>query len=144
MKEHYTEEEMMRKIDTKTSDWEDVLFHGTVYQKLSEDFMRKYKDKICWFFVSKWQKLSESFMDEMWDYLDKRNLAEYQTMSEDFIRKHMEDFERKDWMWICMSQKLSESFVREMRDEIMWVALSLKDKSEDFEREFQKELRLGN
>ena len=54
-----------QKIESRTEGWDDAVFEAVVYQKLSEDFLRKYKDKLDyhWFFISKFQKMSEEFMD---------------------------------------------------------------------------------
>ena len=61
-------------------------------QKLSEDFIRKYKDIVDWRAVSRSQKLSEAFMEEMKDYLD--------------------------WSWACMCQKMTASFIEDNMDRI--------------------------
>ena len=36
----------------------------SVKQKLSEDFIREFKDKVHWWFIFKYQTLSEEFKEE--------------------------------------------------------------------------------
>ena len=42
--------------------WNDYPFYKD--NKLSEDFIREFQDKINWWYVSKYQKLSEEFKEE--------------------------------------------------------------------------------
>ena len=68
--------------------WEDISKH----QKLSEDFIREFQDKVCWLLISKYQKLSESFIRE---------------------------FQHKvDWVFISVYQKLSNEFIEEFKDRL--------------------------
>ena len=41
----------------------------SVYQKLSEEFIREFQDKVDWSYISNHQKLSEDFRQEMKKYL---------------------------------------------------------------------------
>ena len=110
-----------------------------MYQKLSEDFIREFQDKVCWGSISENQKLSEPFIREFqdkvhWDYISK-----YQNLSESFIREFQD---KVDWEWISRYQKLSESFIREFQYKVIWVLISAKQKlSESFIREFKDEVR---
>ena len=73
-------------------DWGDYVFYYN--NKLSEDFIIEFKDKVDWEYISK-----------------------YQTLSEEFIRK----FKNKvDWYWISKHQTLSEDFIREFQDKIIF------------------------
>ncbi len=54
-------------------------------QKLSEQFMRDFKDRLEWMWVCIHQNLTESFMREMKDYVKWSYAAENQKMSPDFI-----------------------------------------------------------
>ena len=70
-----------------TFDWDDLEFYKK--NKLTEDFIREFKDKVNWCYISYYQKLSE-----------------------DFIR----EFKNKvNWIWISKYQKLSENFIREFQ-----------------------------
>ena len=50
---------------------------------LSEDFFRKFKDKVNWVFTSKYYKLSEDFIREFQDKVDWESILIYQRLSED-------------------------------------------------------------
>ena len=72
---------------------------GKVYgistnKKLSEDFIREFKDKVYWSSISVYQKLSEDFIREFKDEVS--------------------------WDYISSNQKLSEDFIREMKDYVDW------------------------
>ena len=47
-------------------DWSHISSH----QKLSEDFIREFKDKVNWENISVYQKLSEDFIREFKDYIN--------------------------------------------------------------------------
>ena len=64
----------------------------SIYQTLSEDFMREFKDNVHWAGISIYQKLSESFMREFRDKLD--------------------------WYWMCRKQNLSYEFISEFRNRL--------------------------
>lgn len=81
--------------------------------ELSEEFMREFKDKICWGNISKFQTLSENFIREFQNKVDWYYISEYQILSEKFIR----EFEDKvDWFNIFKHQNLSEDFKNEFKD----------------------------
>ena len=134
------------------------------YRKLSEDFIRKFKDDVDWYRISRYQKLSEDFIREFKDYVNWGWILECQQLSEDFIRdfadkvnwetisiyhKLSEDFIREfkdklDWRYISRSQKLSENFIREFADEVYWWNISIYQKlSENFIREFKDYVNWG-
>src|SRR5574344_1805717 len=53
-------------VDNFEVDW----YYISRFQKLSEELIEKYADKVYWYFISKCQKLSESFIEK---YSDKVN-----------------------------------------------------------------------
>ena len=111
--------------------WVDI----SVEQKLSEDFIREFKDKVDWEWISRNQKLLESFIREFKDYVDWEWISENQKLSKSFIREFQNEV---CWEWISESQKLSESFIREFQDKVDWYWVSINQKlSESFIREFQ-------
>ena len=67
--------------------WNDIEFYQD--NKLSDDFIREFQDKVDWNFISKYQKLSENFIREFQD--------------------------KVDWYYIAMNQKLSKKFIREFQ-----------------------------
>jgi muramidase (phage lysozyme) len=110
----------------------------SVYQILSEEFMRELKHEVSWYDISKNQNLSEDFIREFQDKVNWRWISIHQKLSEGFIR----EFKNKvDWLWISQYQKLSEDFIREFKDEVWWNYISKYQKlSEEFIREFQEKV----
>ena len=134
--------------------WIDISKH----QKLSEDFIREFQDKVDWSYISRHQNLSESFISEFQDNVNWDCISVCQKLSESFIREFRnkvywgcisinqnlsEDFIREfqdkvDWDYISMFQKLSEDFIREFQDKVYWYNISTYQKlSESFIRDFQ-------
>jgi hypothetical protein len=66
------------------SDFWSCISHS---QKLSEEFIREFKDKVDWFHISQYQKLSEEFIREFKDKVDWSYISQYQKLSESFIRE---------------------------------------------------------
>jgi hypothetical protein len=90
-------------------DWYDLAFYAD--NTLSEDFIREFKDKVDWEFVS-----------------------EYQDLSEDFIREFKD---KVDWYWISFRQILSEDFIREFQDKVNWnMVLTYQKLSREFKNEY--------
>jgi len=112
------------------------------YQKLSENFIREFKDNVDWPLISSYQKLSEDFIREFKGEVSWYWISLYQKLSEDFIR----EFKHKvNWLYISAYQKLSENFIREFRDKVDWLYVSGHQKlSEDFIREFKDNLDLDS
>lgn len=59
----------------------------SMYQFLSEDFMREFAHKISWYWIPVYQKLSENFMIEYHDKIDWWQVSRWQKMSESFLLK---------------------------------------------------------
>jgi hypothetical protein len=117
-------------------DW----YYISRYQELSEDFVRKFKDEVDWVYISIHQKLSENFIREFRDKVNWTNISEHQKLSEDFIQEFKD---RVDWYYISGYQKLSEDFIREFKDRINWNHIFIYQKlSEDFIREFRDKVNL--
>src|SRR5688572_15928368 len=70
-------DELLKKYNNK---WYDISY----YQKLSESFIREFKDYVYWLGISKYQKLSESFIREFKDYVDWYGISRKQNLSEPF------------------------------------------------------------
>ena len=56
-------------------------------KKLSKKFIREYKDKVDWMYISSKQKLSEDFIREFKDKVDWNFISSQQKLSEDFVRE---------------------------------------------------------
>ena len=126
-------EDFIREFKDKV-DW-DVI---SVYQHLSEDFIREFKDKVYWAGISEYQRLSEDFIREFADKVDWDYISKYQRLSEDFIREFKN---RVDWDWIAKHQHLSEDFIREFADRVDWYRISTYQYlSKEFIDEFKDKL----
>jgi hypothetical protein len=93
----------------------------SIYQKLSKDFIREFKNKVYWNWISGYQKLSENFIREFQNKVYWGCISAYQELSEDFIKEFQD---KVDWLWISESQKLSEDFLKEFNlkiDEDNWI-----------------------
>jgi len=70
---------------------------------------------VNWYNISSYQKLSESFIREFKNKVNWGNISSYQKLSEAFIR----EFENKvDWYYISIYQVLSPEFRKEFKDKI--------------------------
>lgn len=63
--------------------WNDVVEH----EKLSKDFIREFKDKINWLYVSIHQDLSENLIEEFYYDVSWPHISQYQKLSKKFIIK---------------------------------------------------------
>ena len=85
------------------------------YQKLPEDFIREFQDKINWNIISEYQTLSEDFIREFQDKVNWDIISVSQNLSEDFIREFKD---KVNWRWISAYQILSEDFIREFKNKV--------------------------
>jgi len=90
------------------------------YQRLSEDFIREFKDKVVWKEICCYQDLSEDFIREFQDKVDWKVISERQKLSEAFIREFQDKVSWKNISWSytfgVLENKLSEDFIREFKD----------------------------
>ena len=70
----------------------------SVNQKLSEDFIRKYQDKVDWYWISRCQILSEDFIREFQHKVYWPYISQYQKVSKEFI-KEFQDMIKKIPHW---------------------------------------------
>jgi len=107
-------------------DWDCI----SEFQKLSEEFIKKYIDKFRWSYISAYQTLSEEFIEKHCDKVNWNNISAYQTLSESFIEKHSDKI---TWYLISKYQKLSEDFIEKYIDKVNWYFISKYQKlSESF------------
>lgn len=66
------------------------------YQKLTQDFIAKYKDKVNWNDISKYQKLSESFIKKNKNRVNWYNIFRCQDLSESFMNKYINKLSYND------------------------------------------------
>jgi hypothetical protein len=66
--------------------WVDISCH----QKLSEEFIREFKEEVDWYDISRCQALSEEFISEFEDLVDWEQISKYQVLSNEFIEEFKE------------------------------------------------------
>ena len=76
-------------------DWNNYDFYRN--NKLTEDFIREFQDKVNWWLISEYQKLSEDFIREFKDNVSWVDISIAQVLSEDFIREFKD---RVNWRYI--------------------------------------------
>ena len=89
--------ELLEKCETNPNqiDW----FNISRYQKLSEEFIEKFQEKVYWNCISQYQKLSEKFIDKFQEKVYWYYISEYQKLSEKFIEKHNLSIPESSWMY---------------------------------------------
>lgn len=78
---HVSEQFLRENIDNIKFNWQDVCLH----QKLSEDFIREFKDKVDWNVISFYQKMSNKFILEFKDYLDWKSMRHNENLQKSTI-----------------------------------------------------------
>ena len=116
-------EEFIERFKDKL-DWRYI----SIYQKLSEAFIEKYKDNVNWHYISIYQKLSEPFIEKYQDKVSWGGISTHQLLSESFIEKFKD---KVDWIRISQYQVLSESFIEKNSDKVDWEKISLYQKLSD-------------
>lgn len=117
MNKELEEQKKVRKLERLTKDltpegWRLLSAQMDTY---SEDFMRKYADRLAWQFLSIGSRLTESFMREMEDYVDWSNVSTWGKLSENFMRQNAD---KLNWIHISRYQKFSWDFIIEFHKKI--------------------------
>ncbi|MBW3021026.1 hypothetical protein KY334_07055 [Candidatus Woesearchaeota archaeon] len=73
--------------------------------KLSEDFIREFKNKVDWYRICKYQKLSENFIREFRDKLSWFGVLRYKKISEDFFLEFKDKLFNQYYFQICCCYK---------------------------------------
>jgi ADP-dependent phosphofructokinase/glucokinase len=110
-----TETELVEIAEEKDWGW------LSTFQKLSEPFIEKYKDKVHWEYISRHQKLSEPFIEKYKDRVDWHSVSMHQKLSEQFIEKYKD---KVDWELISGYQTLSEAIIEKYKDKMNWYYIS--------------------
>jgi len=119
-----------KELGTNHVSLNDVNFNDISYQKLSEDFIREFKDKLNWYRISRYQKLSEDFIREFKNKVNWCEISACQKLSPKFITEFKNEV---DWAEISTYQKLSENFIFRFRNYVDWDCISqYQILSEDF------------
>jgi len=62
----------------------------SIYHKLSLDFIREFKNRVCWKEISIYQKLSKDFVLEFKDRVCWKSIEEYQNITKKNIKEYEE------------------------------------------------------
>ena len=76
-----------------TFDWNDWKFY--LHNKLSENFIREFQNKVNWDEVSRCQKLSEDFIREFKNKVNWVCISIYQKLSKDFKKEFKKELNCK-------------------------------------------------
>lgn len=88
-------------------------------RKISEEFIRNYRDDLYMIFISCNQTLSIKFVDEMFEYLDKDIICINQKWDEDFIIKHLKKL-NITLIYCHQHKNLSDEFINKYQDMCDW------------------------
>lgn len=111
------------KMDTKTLRKLDKNFgkkewyYISRYQKLDEDFIRDYADKLDWGVLSQKQKMNMSMIRENVDNINWGEVCSKRKLSEDFMEEHLD---KLNWSAVCDHQRMSDKFIIRHKDKIKW------------------------
>jgi len=76
-----------------------------------------------WNYISRYENLSEEFIRKFKNKVNWRNVLAKQKLSKDFIRefhyKIKDDLTENDWILISQ-KKLNEKFIRKFKDKVYW------------------------
>jgi hypothetical protein len=103
---------IIKNVDSIVSlDWKEISYT----QRLTENFIREFHDKVDWSAISDCQKLSENFIKEFQNRVNWGYISASQRLSEDFI---IEFKDKVNWIDISEYQILSEDFILDNLDKI--------------------------
>lgn len=91
------------------------------HYQLTENFIRKNKDRLYWDKLSFSQNFSISFIEEMEQYICWKELSMHCFLTEEIIEKYKD---RLDWDMLCCRQRMSEDFMEKMSEYLNWAYLS--------------------
>ena len=87
----------LQTIEQRLSDFVVHTWRPISQLMLSDDFIRKFQDKVDWDFISGSVPLTEFFIDEFQHKINWDLVSKSQNLSEDFIRQYQD---KLDWKWL--------------------------------------------
>lgn len=135
--------EMISTFNDLEDDFFELYYNKINWEKvairpLTENFMRKFDKYIHFPMISKYQKLSEQFIYDYINKLDSFDISTYQKMSEglmDTISLFL------NWQKISERQKLSETFIRKYINYIDPCSILMCQELHNYSDELIEELR---
>jgi len=111
--EKILEKNKWKSIDDIGWGWEYLISRK---EKLSEDFIREFQDKLDWWWISNSQVMSENLMRSLQDKINWEESSIYQKFSENFMREFKDKI---DWWQVSYYQDFSSfNFIYEFRDDL--------------------------
>ena len=133
---------IVRELDIEKYIEDNDLFNNTiyVYQRLSESFIHKHRDRLDWSTICACQNLSEDFIINHSDYVNFYKIVHHNHhLSEEFIERFVDD--KFDWLDVCMCQELSEEFMEKHIDNIRFPLISkFQELSDEFIEKYKDKL----
>lgn len=92
-------------------------YYVSRYQKLDEEFINDFNDKLDWKVVSQKQKMNMSMIRENADNLNWREVCGKRKLTEDFMEEHINKLQ---WSEVTDHQRMSDKFIIKHKDKIKW------------------------
>lgn len=128
-------EDFIRDYSEKLN-WEYI----TSSQELSEDFVIEFSDKIYWYDYSANKKLSKRILEKCTKKISWSSFFRYNVADEYIFSKYQKEVLKNMW-YVCEYQKLPESFMRKYSEELHWSDICRHQiLSEEFMHDFRDNL----
>ncbi|HUS49309.1 MAG TPA: hypothetical protein VMZ91_04045 [Candidatus Paceibacterota bacterium] len=109
----------------------------TLDDKLSEDFIREYPDRVQWFCLGNHYRFSDKFIEDFKSEINWKILSWNNEFPDSFLDKYKD---RIFWDEYCYKHECSETTIRKFRDYIVWWRLlETQSFSDEFLSEFVSE-----
>lgn len=117
------------------------------HQKLDENFLIEFKDKIDWRMASRTQVITEKIMEKCADKLNWNALIKHDiTLTEEILEKYEKYFDWSTWSIIIQYQNVSEEFLEKRMMKIPWEHLVMLHDcgviNHKIDREFLERMRI--
>ena len=126
-----------------------VCWENISDRQLPFDFIREFKDKLCWNRITYNKSFSrdfdsytrEDFVREFQDKVDWIYVSKHYKLSESFLREFKD---KVNWDIICHNQVLSCEFMEEFQDKVNWDKVSIRQSlTESFIEKFKDKLNMN-
>lgn len=126
----------IKTMQNRLESYDSETWHRISHMPLPDDFIRVFKHKLDWKWISAIQQLNENFIEEFQDYVEWNEISQSQNFSESFIS----EFQNKvNWRRISMKQNISEDFIWEFQHDVAWNEYLL---TKDFPKNLSKGFRI--
>ena len=132
----------LRGFEKIIKKWGDDWNFMYEYIKLPEDFLRYYtwncRTEFWWKKIWSRQKVSEQFIRDYIDKVDWKLISQYQELSVEFLKEFQD---KVDWILVSYGQKFNKEYIEAFEDKLRWNCISQNPNIEiDFIREYKDKL----